>query len=337
MTDASITRRPSTPRTRSAGSTTAAPSEPIRHVPAGWCAVIAVRRMKASISASVPTRAVAKYRPDDQIHRALLADLPRNAPAGAGDAARDRGDADAVGEDDLLGSPGSAGSAGLGLGSGRCGRTVRARLHAPDHLADVHGVAGLREDLLHHARRGRRDLGVDLVGGDLDDRLVLVDPVARLLRPLEDDALGDRLAHRGHHDLDRLGRRPPAACFAPPASGARGAVAARRRPARSPRAARRRSRCRPRSAWTLTTVPVAGEGTSASTLSVEISTIVSSSETESPSCLCHSRMVPSETESPIAGMTTWTVVSTAIWVSQDTFSTAAPGDAVLCRTRRSST
>jgi hypothetical protein len=92
----------------------------------------------------------------------------------------------------------------------------------------------------------------------------------------------------------------------------------------------------PSAAWTLTTVPDAGEGTSASTLSVEISTIVSSSVTESPSCLCHSRMVPSETESPIAGMTTWTVVSTAIWVSQDTFSTAAPGDLVLWRTRRSS-
>ena len=92
----------------------------------------------------------------------------------------------------------------------------------------------------------------------------------------------------------------------------------------------------PSAAWTLTTVPDAGEGTSASTLSVEISTIVSSSVTESPSCLCHSRMVPSETESPIAGMTTWTVVSTAIWVSQDTFSTAGPGDLVLWRTRRSS-
>src|SRR4051794_29579233 len=59
-------------------------------------------------------------------------------------------------------------------------------------------------------------------------------------------------------------------------------------------------------------VPVAGAGTSASTLSVEISTSVSSSATGSPSCLCHSRMVPSETDSPIAGMTTSTVVLTAM-------------------------
>jgi hypothetical protein len=68
----------------------------------------------------------------------------------------------------------------------------------------------------------------------------------------------------------------------------------------------------PSAAWILTTVPLTGAGTSASTLSVDISTSVSSSETSSPSCLCHSRMDPSETESPIGGMTTSTVVFTAI-------------------------
>ena len=68
----------------------------------------------------------------------------------------------------------------------------------------------------------------------------------------------------------------------------------------------------PSAAWILTTVPLTGDGTSASTLSVDISTRISSSETESPSCLCHSRMEPSETESPIGGMTTSTVVFTAI-------------------------
>ena len=87
----------------------------------------------------------------------------------------------------------------------------------------------------------------------------------------------------------------------------------------------------PSAACSLTTVPVAGAGTSASTLSVEISTSVSSSETSSPSCLRHSRMVPSETESPIAGMTTSTVVSIAIQVPQDTFSTTRRG--VLDRSR----
>ena len=68
----------------------------------------------------------------------------------------------------------------------------------------------------------------------------------------------------------------------------------------------------PSAAWILTTVPLTGAGTSASTLSVDISTSVSSSEISSPSCLCHSRMEPSETESPIGGMTTSTVVFTAI-------------------------
>ena len=64
----------------------------------------------------------------------------------------------------------------------------------------------------------------------------------------------------------------------------------------------------PSAACTFTTVPATGAGTSASTLSVEISTSVSSAETESPSALCHSSTVPSLTESPIAGMTTSTVV-----------------------------
>ena len=36
MTDASTTRRPSTPRTRSSGSTTATSSLPMRQVPIGW-------------------------------------------------------------------------------------------------------------------------------------------------------------------------------------------------------------------------------------------------------------------------------------------------------------
>ena len=51
------------------------------------------------------------------------------------------------------------------------------------------------------------------------------------------------------------------------------------------------------------TVPEAGAGTSASTLSVEISTIVSSAAIGSPTALAHSSTTPSETDSPIAGMT----------------------------------
>ena len=55
------------------------------------------------------------------------------------------------------------------------------------------------------------------------------------------------------------------------------------------------------------TVPLAGDGSSRSTLSVEISTIVSSALMKSPTFTCHSRMVPSVTDSPAAGVTTSTV------------------------------
>ena len=48
---------------------------------------------------------------------------------------------------------------------------------------------------------GRRDLGVDLVGRDLEQRLVAVDRVADLLEPPDDGPFGDRLAHLRHHDV----------------------------------------------------------------------------------------------------------------------------------------
>src|SRR5215208_596709 len=56
------------------------------------------------------------------------------------------------------------------------------------------------------------------------------------------------------------------------------------------------------------TTPLAGLGTSVSTLSVEISSSDSSAEIASPSDLSHFVIVPSETETPIWGMTTSTVV-----------------------------
>ena len=54
--------------------------------------------------------------------------------------------------------------------------------------------------------------------------------------------------------------------------------------------------------------PAAGDGTSASTLSVETSTSGSSTATVSPTCLSHSSTVPSVTDSPMAGMVIWTLV-----------------------------
>ena len=49
-------------------------------------------------------------------------------------------------------------------------------------------------------------------------------------------------------------------------------------------------------------VPAAGAGTSASILSVETSITVSPSATAWPSATCHSRIVPSVTDSPISGI-----------------------------------
>ncbi len=60
------------------------------------------------------------------------------------------------------------------------------------------------------------------------------------------------------------------------------------------------------------TVPEAGAGTSASTLSVETSTIVCPSSTESPSETCHSSTVPSVTDSPISGIKSCTFCLVAI-------------------------
>ena len=59
-------------------------------------------------------------------------------------------------------------------------------------------------------------------------------------------------------------------------------------------------------------MPLAGAGTSASTLSVETSTTVSPSSTNSPSCLCHSSTVPSVTDSPIWGIWISTIPELAI-------------------------
>ena len=86
----------------------------------------------------------------------------------------------------------------------------------------------------------------------------------------------------------------------------------------------------PSAACTFTSVPEAGATTSASTLSVEMSTIVSSAATRSPSALRHPRTVPSATESPIFGMTTWIVVSTAITC---TLAWRSPGAGLLAGAR----
>src|SRR4051794_40265501 len=89
----------------------------------------------------------------------------------------------------------------------------------------------------------------------------------------------------------------------------------------------------PSAAWIFATVPLAGAGTSASTLSVETSTRTSSASTRSPSCLRHSRTVPSVTDSPIWGNVTCTVVSTAMTAPSDS-SVRVRGRSVLARLAR---
>ena len=85
---------------------------------------------------------------------------------------------------------------------------ARVRRDPRERGADVDGHARLHEHLGQPAGRRRRDLGVDLVRGDLGERLVGLHPVADLLVPGDDRALGDGHAHLGHRDVDeRLSRR----------------------------------------------------------------------------------------------------------------------------------
>ena len=101
---------------------------------------------------------------------------------------------------------------GRGLGPGLGGRRRsdgRAGLAADarEHGADVDSLALRDEDLADDPGGGRRDLGVDLVGGDLEQGLVGLDVLAHLLEPPRDRALRDGDAHLGHHDVDCGSRR----------------------------------------------------------------------------------------------------------------------------------
>src|SRR5690348_6923187 len=106
------------------------------------------------------------------------------------------------------------------LRGGRVGRLLRRRLTLGgrvrcrrgtgtalvDHRqldADLDGLVLADADRGQRAGRGRRDLGVDLVGGHLEQRLVGLDPLALLLEPAGDGALGDALAETWHRDGDR--------------------------------------------------------------------------------------------------------------------------------------
>ena len=71
-----------------------------------------------------------------------------------------------------------------------------------EHGADLDRLAFLHEDLRDDALARARHLGVDLVGRDLEQRLVARDRLAFLLEPLRDRPLRDGHAHLRHDDLD---------------------------------------------------------------------------------------------------------------------------------------
>ncbi len=58
-------------------------------------------------------------------------------------------------------------------------------------------------DFLQHAGGGRGNFGVNLVGGDFEERLVALDFVSGLLQPFGDGAFDDGFAHLRHDDVSR--------------------------------------------------------------------------------------------------------------------------------------
>ena len=109
-----------------------------------------------------------------------------------------------------------------GLRLGGSGALLFGRLDHRDLGVVRDGGALLDEDLLQDARERRRDLGIDLVGDDLEQRLVLLDGVAWLLEPLADRPLGHALAelrhrHLGHWSFLRVAGRiePAITCSGP--------------------------------------------------------------------------------------------------------------------------
>ena len=92
-----------------------------------------------------------------------------------------------------------------GFGGGRCrGPALGGVSEHGEARADLDGVALGDQDLGQHARGGRGNLGVDLVGRDLEQWLVERDRVPDLLEPPGDRALGDRLPQLRHRDVHSM-------------------------------------------------------------------------------------------------------------------------------------
>ncbi len=90
---------------------------------------------------------------------------------------------------------------GLRFGFGGRRRLGGGAASVADHRefrTDLGGLVLGDDDFLQDAGERRRDLGVDLVGGDLDQGLVDGDLVADFLEPAGDSAFGDALTESRH-------------------------------------------------------------------------------------------------------------------------------------------
>ena len=93
-------------------------------------------------------------------------------------------------------------------GGGRLGRGTRnggrgrAGIDPGQHLLAQDRVAGVLQHLGEHPGLGRRHLQHDLVGLELDQDLVLLDPVARPLSPLQQRGVRNGLGKHRHLHLD---------------------------------------------------------------------------------------------------------------------------------------
>ena len=179
--------------------------------------------------------AVLRRDPRDDRRDERLAVAVAAARRGGRSGAADGSGAAAPGVSARRRSFGSAAASRRRLGGRRLGLGAPARRASPAAAADlaelrpdVDGLAFLDEDLRQRPGRRARHLGVDLVGRDLEQRLVGLDVLALLLEPARDRALRDGHAHLRHHDVD-CGLRGHAT---PPSTPrARAARRRRRRPA----------------------------------------------------------------------------------------------------------
>ncbi len=101
------------------------------------------------------------------------------------------------------GAAAGAATAGLGAGGGGVrGGLLGGGVDLGQHRADRDRFPLGPVERGDDPGGGRRDLDVDFVGGDVDQRLALVDPLTDGLAPLDDRPFGDRLAHLGQCHLN---------------------------------------------------------------------------------------------------------------------------------------